>query len=243
MPTVLDLDASDGSKSPEGSEGNSAMGFDELFQPLTYSQFFHRYILTNRPCLLRKGLIEHWASRKDWTDGEGKPNIRFFQSLFPQQQMVPVSICDKRYFNSQECVDMPIKEYLDYWEEASTLNNSSLPSKYLKDWHFYRDCPEYKAYETPAYFCSDWLNEFCEREDASHKDDYRFVYLGPAGTWTPLHFDVFGSFSWSANIVGQKHWIFFPPEEKHNLCDTRGQLLYDVEDPKTKGKLVPFCSS
>lgn len=34
--------------------------------------------------------------------------------------------------------------------------------------------------------------------------DYRFVYLGPAGSWTPLHADVLRSYSWSANVAGRK---------------------------------------
>ena len=34
---------------------------------------------------------------------------------------------------------------------------------------------------------------------------------------TPLHADVYGSFSWSANVVGKKRWIFFPPGEELKL--------------------------
>jgi hypothetical protein len=34
--------------------------------------------------------------------------------------------------------------------------------------------------------------------------DYRFLYLGPAGSWTPLHHDVLCSYSWSANVCGRK---------------------------------------
>lgn len=43
----------------------------------------------------------------------------------------------------------------------------------------YREYPDDEAYKTPEYFTSDWLNEFCENQD----DDYRFVYMGPKGTW------------------------------------------------------------
>ena len=45
-----------------------------------------------------------------------------------------------------------------------------------------RTFPTYKAYETPVYFKSDWLNEFWDqRVDVT--DDYRFVYMGPKGSW------------------------------------------------------------
>ena len=37
-------------------------------------------------------------------------------------------------------------------------------------------------YATPHYFQSDWLNEvWLVRNDV--EDDYRFVYMGPKGTW------------------------------------------------------------
>jgi hypothetical protein len=44
------------------------------------------------------------------------------------------------------------------------------------------------------------------------QSDFRFTYLGPAGTFTPLHRDVYASYSWSANIVGRKIWWLFPPD-------------------------------
>jgi hypothetical protein len=34
-------------------------------------------------------------------------------------------------------------------------------------------------------------------------EDYRFCYVGPRGSWTPLHRDVLHSYSWSTNIIGR----------------------------------------
>lgn len=42
--------------------------------------------------------------------------------------------------------------------------------------------------------------------------DYRFVYCGPAGSWTPLHSDVLRSYSWSANVAGRKRWVYPGPQ-------------------------------
>ena len=39
------------------------------------------------------------------------------------------------------------------------------------------------------------------------------------GSWTPFHTDVFGSYSWSSNIVGRKRWIFLPPGEERKLTN------------------------
>jgi hypothetical protein len=52
--------------------------------------------------------------------------------------------------------------------------------------------------------------------------DYRFVYLGPAGSWTPLHADVLTSFSWSANVAGAKRWLLLAPEHARLLRGRRG---------------------
>ena len=47
---------------------------------------------------------------------------------------------------------------------------------------FGREFPDYGAYQVPEYFLSDWLNEVWDIREDVH-DDYRFVYMGPAGTW------------------------------------------------------------
>lgn len=46
--------------------------------------------------------------------------------------------------------------------------------------HYSRDFPEHNAYTTPVFFSSDWLNEYW---DTLEVDDYRFVYMGPKGSW------------------------------------------------------------
>ena len=45
------------------------------------------------------------------------------------------------------------------------------------------------------------------------EEDYRFLYIGKAGSRTTLHFDVACSYSWSANVVGSKRWVFFHESE------------------------------
>ena len=45
-------------------------------------------------------------------------------------------------------------------------------------------------------------------DDALRTGDYRFVYLGPKDSWTPMHADVLRSYSWSANISGHKMSLF-----------------------------------
>lgn len=95
-------------------------------------------------------------------------------------------------------------------------------------------------YFVPLPFCDDWLNSYFDARTVSMvrsssttqaasslapvaesgsaalaadtaPDDYRFCYVGPPGTSTPMHHDVLCSHSWSANVAGWKLWIFVAP--------------------------------
>jgi hypothetical protein len=70
-------------------------------------------------------------------------------------------------------------------------------------------------------------------------DDFRFCYMGPRGTMTPLHHDVLASYSWSANIAGTKRWYFFPEGEERKLTDARGELLADVRHAVAEADRFP----
>jgi hypothetical protein len=71
----------------------------------------------------------------------------------------------------------------------------------------------------------------------SPRNDYRFTYIGPRGTFTPLHRDVYGSYSWSSNIVGRKRWWLIPPNVRHRFrrypqgaAQGEGEMLFDLRD-------------
>lgn len=109
---------------------------------------------------------------------------------------------------------------------------------YLKDWNFTKEYPEYGLYPRPDLFAEDWLNWY-QRNSAT---DHRFVYLGPAGSVTPLHTDTLDSFSWSANIAGYKRWHLLPPSSTHALHTGSGTQLLDVRlrpiTPRPKAKTL-----
>ena len=60
--------------------------------------------------------------------------------------------------------------------------------------------------------------------------------MSTSGSWTPFHSDVFGSFSWSANVAGRKLWIFYPPGAEKLLGDMNGHLIYDVSKEAMGGE-------
>ncbi|XP_059612756.1 2-oxoglutarate and iron-dependent oxygenase JMJD4 homolog [Phlebotomus argentipes] len=189
---------------------------------ISYNEFFSDYMLKNIPVIIGSA-SDGWNCNK-WTKSDSmKINFHQLREEIPNIS-VPVANCSKQYFNSHEKVDMEFHDFLNYWE-----NEQKESLLYLKDWHLRKERPQYDFYTTPKFFASDWLNEVLCDEG---KDDYKFVYMGPKGTWTSFHCDVFSSFSWSTNIVGQKQWIFLPPGEEEKLKDKLGNLPFTISTDK-----------
>lgn len=47
---------------------------------------------------------------------------------------------------------------------------------------------------------------------------------------TPFHVDVYKSYSWSANVFGEKRWLLFPPGEEKKFIDSLGNLPANIEN-------------
>ncbi|GBM26022.1 JmjC domain-containing protein 4 [Araneus ventricosus] len=201
------------------------IGSIDRISDVSYEYFFINYLKANKPCLISSSVTMNWKSRLEWVSADGQPDFKFLERNFGSA-IVPISDCDSREYNSQCKEDMLFKDYLNYWQALKHDTKDESRCLYLKDWHFQRLFPNYQAYKTPKYFTSDWLNEYCETQ----KDDFKFVYMGPKGTWTPLHADVYGSYSWSANVCGRKRWLLFPPGQEEFLKDDKKELRYFLTD-------------
>lgn len=98
---------------------------------------------------------------------------------------------------------------------------------YLKDFHLCRELAVLSTalpYSVPAPLADDLLNGYFDAlvTDAPGAgavaglqsragDDFRFLYAGPPGSWTPVHHDVLYSASWSVNVTGWKVWVLVEP--------------------------------
>ncbi|CEL94600.1 unnamed protein product [Vitrella brassicaformis CCMP3155] len=169
------------------------------------------------PVVLR-GLAEGWPAAAKWQK-DGVPDI---QRLRREHADVPVSVERCRIGDGFECEEMGLHAFLDYWERRGEADDD--PLLYLKDWRYVEEVlrgDSSSLYPVPSFFADDWLNKY----RLQPSEDYRFVYWGKAGTTTPIHMDVLGSNSWSANIVGRKRWRFFDPDDAHMLMDASGTSL------------------
>ncbi|XP_035888668.1 2-oxoglutarate and iron-dependent oxygenase JMJD4 isoform X5 [Phyllostomus discolor] len=202
--------------------------FIENPDSFSYADFFKGYLLPNLPCVFSSAFTEGWGSRKHWVTPSGKPDFDYLLQNYGDV-VVPVANCGVQEYNSNPKEHMPLRDYISYWKEFIQGHYSSPRGcLYLKDWHLCRDSSAEGIFTLPVYFSSDWLNEYWDTLDV---DDYRFIYMGPTGTWSPFHADIFRSFSWSVNICGRKKWFLFPPGQEEALRDCHGGLPYDVTAP------------
>lgn len=208
---------------------------------LSYTEFAEKFMKKNQPVVLTGLMDHHWKACTDWVTLHGQPNFQFFSTHFGASR-VQVADCDTRDFTDQKREEMLVSDFIgrcfQVEDSAVQCNNEndksdgqSVSVLYLKDWHFVKEYPEYEAYSTPMFFCDDWLNFYLDNfrlhtdsdTDQQNQEiccsDYRFVYMGVKGSWTPLHADVFRSYSWSANVCGKKRWLFLDPSQCHLVFD------------------------
>ncbi|KAF5273633.1 hypothetical protein FQR65_LT04632 [Abscondita terminalis] len=186
---------------------------------ISYNKFFEKYFLKNRPCLIRN-VGNAWDSSRLWMKS-GFPNFSYLEQTYGELQVSVVDCkANVNYYNNKP-QKWKFKEYLKYWKSYT----ESEEVMYLKDWHLKNGKPQDNFYRVPMYFSCDWLNEYLVENSL---DDYRFVYMGVRGTWSPFHVDVMTSYSWSTNICGVKKWILFPPGEEKHLRNSLGNLPADI---------------
>lgn len=206
---------------------------------LSYDDFFENYMLANKPVIITE-ISDHWNCVKKWLKMNEKVIDFEYLKENLKDRSVPVANCSKQYFNSHEKSEISLHKYLDWWKDFIASGHDSKDTDdllYLKDWHLQQEEGDASFYEWPTYFQSDWLNEYLIAEK---KQDYRFVYMGPKGSWTPFHSDVYSSFSWSTNIVGMKKWIFLPIGEEKRLLDQNSRLPFSIDPENLKTRNIPY---
>ena len=188
----------------------------EIKSNLTFGEFVTLYAFVNIPVIFQIDLMQ-WEISK-WAIGPSTINLTEIKRIAGNDK-VSVANCNTKYFSDQLRSDSTVGSFCDEWE----IN--SRECKYLKDWHVFRDHPDLCLYQVPAAFGDDWL-DFHWKKIAP--DDFRFIYFGSAKTWTPLHVDVFASYSWSVNVVGTKKWYLFPPDLKPLMSNSKGDCPYNI---------------
>mmetsp|Transcript_3686 Transcript_3686/g.8586 ORF Transcript_3686/g.8586 Transcript_3686/m.8586 type:complete len:292 (+) Transcript_3686:102-977(+) len=61
---------------------------------------------------------------------------------------------------------------------------------------------------------------------------FRWLFIGPAGSYSRLHLDPAGSAAWNACLEGRKRFVFFEPQFMHNLH-------IDLSNPQKERHIYP----
>lgn len=202
----------------------------------SYAEFLDRYLLPNRPVIIGRSLISSWPALTQWATEDGSINWDYLKAAYGWCETT-VADCATRDFSDQKREKNLFRDIVSLWQDdkGQTL--------YVKDWHLARALATHVSgeqmapqadshasdsnpfYTTPDIFRDDWMNAYYS---ACTDDDFRFVYVGAAGTFTPLHRDVYTSYSWSTNVAGRKRWWLFPPEQTRLLFRTGGEEHLEV---------------
>ena len=194
-----------------GAPWTQVAGVVDVLDCVSASQFFVNYLLPGRPALIR-GLATDWRATSEWVDvSDGSPALDALAARFGSS---PVDVADCQLGEeAPRLTGWTVGRFCDYLRSREADERSL----YLKDWHCRAECEaanEAPFYVTPLLVADDWLNGYYDakgRSGSATTADYRFVYLGPQGSCTPLHADVLRSFSWSTNVCGVKRWELYPP--------------------------------
>lgn len=186
---------------------------DDISTP--WLEILLRFGFSNQPFILGSWSTSNWPAVHNWVLPDGKPNTEFLKRNYGNS-VVPILV------NGNEYKSTKLSDFID---------NMKNPGVYLKDWHFQNEYGT-SMYNLHPFFSRDFVN--CEawttdKNENPFGDDYRFVYIGGAGSWTKFHADVACSHSWSANICGRKKWFMMPPGSEEFFKCTSSESGY-VED-------------
>jgi hypothetical protein len=113
------------------------------------------------------------------------------------------------YPQGQDCIEMPLKAY---FEEYFLKGRSDY---YLKDWVFELDAPALRTqYNIPEVFAS-----YFDELPFAEQPLLHWFYIGPKGSGSALHIDIWHTAAWNGVLSGRKEWHFYPPEATPYLYD------------------------
>jgi hypothetical protein len=189
-------------------------------------EFWSEYHVPAKPVVLQ-GMMDDWRALREWT-------IPWFRDHCGKDE-VPVGRC----FGPKE--RMPLGRYIDQMHATPDTRGQGedvIPPLYMEGWYYRKQRPDLTDYyRVPEHFGRDWF--YLKRWPFEMQPEAYALLIGPKGAFTKLHYDLWASHSWNAQIAGRKEWIFIDPRYKDDVyIETRQSGGYvpgtDIEAPDLK---------
>ena len=137
-----------------------------------------------------------------------------------------------------------LSDFVDYIEapEQTALGQIPTPTPfYMNSYSPFVAHPELLRDFTDPYFVNNWYRTLQGPAADWYNDGFGWVFIGPAGTVTPLHVDLFGTHAWLAQIAGRKRCWLYAPSDAGYLYDGRvNPLMPDLNQFPLYRKASPI---
>lgn len=168
----------------------------DIATEINENDLINSYLIPNRPVLL-KGFMKKSKIFTKWTKDFLLEN--YGDMLFTLNSSIKgKNLAQKQFF---------LKDYLNYIEKPDEFNY------YMGGWQFENDRKELLLdIDTPEVFkciTSDW--------DEKQQMKMRWLFIGPAYSYIPMHIDFYNTAAWHVVLEGQKTWYFFSPDQEKYL--------------------------
>ena len=190
---------------------------------ITPDAFERDYVHRAIPCVLTDVTAE-WPCRARWS-------LDFFAR---EHGDLEVSVDD----GSKEKMRTTMREYIERFEdfardaEASAARDPAGrpggPVPYLRTWNFEDDAPELSdgfPHDSP------YFRDFFQTLKPTWRPPFTWLFLGPRGSATRLHVDVWHTDAWLTMIRGSKKFVMFHPAHLPHIHDEATGTYVDLHAP------------
>ena len=191
-----------------------AEGADQIEETgaLTGDEFLDRFYAPGRPVIMR-GVVADWPALARWTPDYLKRRVGAGEIEY---QGGREGSPDFELFKDDHKRTMAFDHFIDLITGTTSGNDAYITA--------YNSAKNRDALAP--------LDADLGQIDAILTGKPGMMWIGPAGTFTPLHFDLTNNLL--AQIVGTKHLVLLPPSETAKLANNRHVFsdVHDVTDPE-----------
>jgi hypothetical protein len=181
---------------------------------LTLREFFDSFASTSTPVVITDAVPLMLGSTGGTWDLQALQ-----QHCASHQQIATLRKPRKGSATSHQWHETPMQDFLHHWAEeqrAESAGGSAAATApgYLFDWPLSQHCPTLlESFHVPSYFANDFLQRTSLDDQTSFRGSWPSLFMGRAGSSSPLHIDALGTHFWMALLNGTKRWRFFDRKE------------------------------